>query len=196
MLLWGRRCWNKQSSQSPQAANHLAAWSLLWAESSLLVEAATKMSQDDLAKGTGGKEPIEALDKICPVLFFSFRTMWTTKWKCFCCSGASEFRWQRIVSHLNKRCTGWWERLILLSHNCRCWWIGKWHVVIRQAYTINGLSLGSLKLKNKKLERTTSAQHTRSSALGSDTFLLWLLQDEKEDSWTRSSDSGRWCLAD
>lgn len=75
MLLWGRRCWNIRSSQSTQAANHLAARSLLWTESSLLVEATTGTSQDDLAKGSGGKEPSEALDRICPVLYFSFRTM-------------------------------------------------------------------------------------------------------------------------
>lgn len=69
MLLRGRRCWNIQSCQSPQAARRLAAWCLFWTESSLLVEPAIEMqmSRDDLAKGTGGKEPSKALDKICPV---------------------------------------------------------------------------------------------------------------------------------
>lgn len=45
------------------------AWLLLWAESSLLVEPAMEMqmSRDDLAKGSGGKEPSEALDRMCPV---------------------------------------------------------------------------------------------------------------------------------
>lgn len=61
-------CWVEDAGISRvvshhKAARRLAAWSLLWTESSLLVEPAIEMqmSRDGLAKGTGGKEPSQAL---------------------------------------------------------------------------------------------------------------------------------------